>query len=119
MAESISFQNGNVVKSESNAEHEIKFHLNDNGSLTLSANITFPLNTANLKLNQTRLNAADFKLSEVEVILDAPVGKDQIAVYTTSTMEGLSLNIKVSLNANADKKYMFGAGEDKKWMFGN
>ena len=118
MAESISFQNGNTVNSEDNQHHDIKFKLNEDGSLSLHSEIKFEKGTHNLKLNEKLLKDEEFAFGEAEIQLDKPIGKNFIKVYTTSSENGLSLNIKIEINENGGKKYMFGADGEKKWMFG-
>lgn len=118
MAESISFQNGNNVSSEDNSQHDIQFKLHDDGSLSLLSDIKFPKGTHNLKLNKELLKDAEFGLGELEIQLEKPIGKQNVRVFTSSSENGLFLNIKIELNENASKKYMFGADGEKKWMFG-
>lgn len=118
MAASISFQNGNGVYTENNPNHDVQFSLNGE-DLFLNAKIRFIKGTANLKLNQALLNESEFEMGEVEIRLDKPIGKENILVHTSSAQDRVFLNIKIELNTNATKKYMFGQDGEKKWMFGN
>lgn len=118
MAESISLQNGNIVKTEDNPNHDVQLKLNDDGSLSLLSNIKFPKGAHGLKLNDKLLKDTEFGFGEVELKLEKPIGKDGISIYTTSSENTIILNIKITINENGGKKYMLSGADDKKWMFG-
>lgn len=116
MAESISLQNGSEIQTSSSANHDVKFTL-QNEEIILKMEAKFPKGTSPIKINQTRLPDDGFEMGEIELLLNQPLGKDEIVVFATSDADDHYLNIKIKCNQNTFKKWMFSGPDDKKWMF--
>lgn len=120
MAESVSIQNGYILKAEAipTGNLPLQFILNDDGKLEMNCKIIFPKTLGGAKINNVIKpnDPAQWEYGEIEVLLGKNINSNENPeVFFTGMEDELTLNLRIRVTSK--KTWQMGA-DSKTWQMG-